>query len=158
MTEQIPTTSPTQPEEQKLKPQAHRSAAPRPQRPLRFTGRFGEAALRWPDQRAIALSTSVENPEQTHAGSSRDGLRALLAALDESRGHRWSVPAIRRRPVGPRGPGPPEQRLKMGTAMAGRSVGCQKGRQGPAPAPSLFPGPAPRPRILVLARTSSGSG
>jgi hypothetical protein len=107
MTEQIPTTSPTQPEEQKLKPQAHRFAAPRPQRPPRFTGRFGEAALRWPDQRAGAPSTSVEDPEQTHAGSSQDGLRALLAALDAPRGPRWAVPAIRRRPVVLRGPGPP---------------------------------------------------
>lgn len=122
MTEQIPTSSPTQPEEQKISPQARRSDAPtrqRTQRHLHSSGRFSEAALRWPERRAIALPTSVEDWEPTHAGLSRDGLRSLLAALDAPPGHGWAVPAIRRRPAIPRGHGPPGLRLKLGTELGG---------------------------------------
>jgi len=110
MTEQIPTTSPTRPEDQKLKAQARSSDAPtrqRAQRHRRSRGRFGEEALHWRERPALALPTSVEDPETTHLESSRDGLRSLLAALDAAPGRGWSVPAIRRRPVIPRGPGPP---------------------------------------------------
>lgn len=65
MTEQIPTTSPTHGNEQQPNPQARRSVAPtrqRTQRDRHFSGRLGEAALRWPEHGAIALPTSVENP------------------------------------------------------------------------------------------------
>ena len=110
MTEHIPTTNPTQGKEQQPNPLARRSVAPtrqRAQRDPRFSGRFSEAALRRPEQCAIAPPTSVKDPEPTRAGPSRDGLRALLAALDAPPGRGWSVPAIRRRTVIPGGPGPP---------------------------------------------------
>ena len=80
MTEQIPTASPTRGDEQQPNPQARRSVAPirqRTQLDPRFSGRFGEAALRWPEHSAVALPTSVENPEQSHARSSRDVRRSL---------------------------------------------------------------------------------
>ncbi|HUY25652.1 MAG TPA: hypothetical protein VMV09_10185 [Candidatus Saccharimonadales bacterium] len=110
MTEQIPTTSPNRGKEQQPNPQTRRSVAPTrqpTQRDLRFNDRFGEAALRWPEHSGIALPTSVENPEQSHVASSRGVLRSPLADLNAPPEHRWLVPAIRRRPVIPRGPRPP---------------------------------------------------
>jgi hypothetical protein len=112
MTEQIPTASPTHGNEQQPNPQACRSVAPTRQRSQcdpRFSGRFGEAALRWPEHGATAVPTSVENPGQDHAGSSRDVLRSLLADLNARPGDRCLVPVIRRRPPIPRGPGPPSR-------------------------------------------------
>jgi hypothetical protein len=112
MTEKIPTASPTRGNEQQPNPQARRSVAPtrqRTQRDPRFRSRLGEAALRWPEHGAIALPTSVVNPGQSHPGSPSDLRRSLLADLNARPGHGWLVPAIRRRPVIPRGPGPPSR-------------------------------------------------
>lgn len=117
MTEQIPSASPTHGNEQQPKPQARRSVARtrrRSQRDQRFSGRFGEAALRWPEPGAIAVPTSMENPGQGHARSSRDVQRSLAADLNAPPGDRWLVPAIRRGPVIPRGPGPPRRRVRTG--------------------------------------------
>jgi hypothetical protein len=109
MTEQIPTTSSAHREERKLNPQASKvvpTALDQTQRHLRTGGRFGERDLRWPERSANAFATPVADPELTRLGSSRDRLRWLLTVDAPSR-HGWSVPAIRRRPVISRGPGPP---------------------------------------------------
>lgn len=99
MTEQIPTTSPTRPEDRETLAQTRRSDPTTPQgtqRRLRTIGRFGEEALRWPERSANSSRTSVEDSEPTRVGSSRDALRSLREALSEPPGQGWSVPAIRR--------------------------------------------------------------
>lgn len=109
MTEQIPSTSPTPPQDRGTIPQTRRSdptTHPGTDRPLRSGRRFGEEALRWPDRSADSLRTSVEDSEPTRPGSPPDDLRSFLEALAEPPGRGWSVPAIRQwRPI-PRGPDP----------------------------------------------------
>lgn len=110
MTEQIPSTSPTPPQDRETIPQTRRpdpTTHPGTDRILRSGRRFSEEALRWPDRSATSLRTSVEESEPTRLGSPRDDPRSLLEALAEPPRRGWSVPANRRRWAIPMGPAPP---------------------------------------------------